>query len=402
MRSRSYHFALMAISCKFVMDFFLPAREISFLIFNGVVALLLVILSPRLHPGRRVVTVTGALTAVVILQLLRDPTNTISYKLLSLPALSVLFYSIGCNMTNASMMRLLTILIVEFSILFAGNYGLSSALGLIKRREFWNFEHPNLLGSYLLIMLIPINYMLLRIGRGKRTVLQLIFVAAAYITTSTGTLLLSLGVYLRARNATVPHMIGIVMFATGLFAIGMMILSIFNVLIYEKIMAPFVLISKGGWDQLVQTAQSGGGMAYLSAEQQGSFTWRIYAYLVYGFYLVKQDSFATLFGNGVGGYADIWSGAMPHNDFILILVDFGLIVFAGVAWMVVRTIRRVARFAPAWLCIVMILTIRLIWENNIYSYYLMSHAIIFASLIVGVEMRNVRERSIGVQKMTGH
>ncbi|RDJ99490.1 hypothetical protein [Paraburkholderia lacunae] len=395
MKSRRYYLVLAIVSFKFVLDFFVPARDVSFVAFNGMFALLLLILRPRLHLNRRLVMAATLVTVFLVLQLCRDPANPIAYKLLTLPALSVLMYGVGRELDETVALRLFRMLTVEFLVFFSANYGLSVAMGLTKDREFWNFEHPNLLGSYVLVMLIPVNYVLMRGSPRSNALLRAIFVAIAYLTTSTGALLLSMAVYMKARGFKVKHVLTLVASAGIFFAVGMAVLGALDRTVYDKIAAPFLVIYSGGWDRLVQAAQNGGGMTYLSSEQQGSFTWRIYSYLVYTFYVVKQDSMAMLFGNGIGGYVKVWNGAMPHNDFILLLVDFGVVSFISVVWLSVHLIRKVALCAPAWLFVILVLLLRLTGENNIYSYYLVSHAVIFSSLIAGVEMRRDRREASG-------
>lgn len=395
MKSRHYYLVLAIVSFKFLLDFFVPAREVSFVAFNGMFVLLLLSLRPKLHLNRRLVAAAALVTVFLVLQLCRDPVNPIAYKLLTLPVLSVLMYGIGRKMDEIEALGLFKVLTIEFLVFFIANYGLSVAVGLTKSREFWNFEHPNLLGSYVLIMLIPVNYMLLRGGSRGNALLRAVFVVFAYLTTSTGALLLSMGVYMKARSLKIKHILVLVASTSIFFAVGMTVLSVLDRADYDKISAPFLVIYNGGWDRLVHSAQNGGGMTYLSDGQQGSFTWRIYSYMVYAFYIVKQESIATLFGNGIGGYVNVWNGAMPHNDFILLIVDFGIVSFIAVVWLSVHLIRKVAFCAPAWLFVILVLLLRLAGENNIYSYYLASHAVIFSSLIAGVEMGRGRRWTTG-------
>ena len=72
---------------------------------------------------------------------------------------------------------------------------------------------------------------------------------------------------------------------------------------------------------------------------------------------------------------------MPHNDFILTLVDFGVIGLLVVIYM----LRRILIFAinhRELLALVPILIFRLMFENNIYSFYLMSSLVINASFLL--------------------
>ncbi|MCX4161561.1 MULTISPECIES: hypothetical protein [Paraburkholderia] len=396
MRSKGYYLVLAAMSVKFMMDFFMPARDVAFIAFNGTLIVLVLAFGPALYASRRTVFWSVVFMAFVIAELYRDATNPIAYKLLTLPLLAMLFYSLGRKITGSEMSRVFKLLLVEFLICFSVNYAISAALGLTASRDFWNFEHANLLGSYVLIMLLPINYVLSQTNSKRQgPILKALFVAVACLTTSTGAMVLSLTVFLRIRKVSVrrlasPVIMGVVLLCTALVA-----LSLFNAAIYDKIVAPVVLIADGGWMQLFKTAQSSGGITHLASDQQGSFTWRIYAYLVYAFYVARQGLWPTMFGNGIGGYEDVWNGAMPHNDFILMLVDLGAIFLLLVVFNLIRLLRHVIRRNPQWLLVVLALLMRLAFENNIYSYYLMSNFIVFAALICGAMSGTTARLNIG-------
>jgi hypothetical protein len=109
------------------------------------------------------------------------------------------------------------------------------------------------------------------------------------------------------------------------------------------------------------------------------------------FYVLDQGWLALLFGNGVGGYEAVWNGAMPHNDFILILVDFGLLPLIVCLCCVVMLVMRMWRGHSEWFVMLVVVVLRLSWENNIYSYYLVSAGCMFFSMIFGAVFRARRE-----------
>ncbi|WP_144152811.1 hypothetical protein [Paraburkholderia sp. BCC1885] len=389
MRAKGYYLTLVAMSFKFLMDFFIPAREITFIAFNGMLLMLVIVLRPSLHVSVRALGWTLVTLAFLILELCRQPENPISYKLLTLPVLAVLFYSAGRTMSSDLMARLFRLLLGFFLCCFVGNYLVSAALGHIESREFWNFEYANLLGSYVLIMLLPVNYVLSQRRRVPfASGIRMLFVVVAYLTTSTGAMVLALAICFRWRRMSPGRLILLGLSVCAVAGAGLAALYAFSRPDYDKIVAPFVLIFGGRWTQLVRSAQSAGGITEFAGDQQGSFTWRIYADLVYGFYIAHQEAWDTLFGNGIGGFMDVWNGAMPHNDFVLLLIDFGVVFLVLVIFHLLRLIQYVRRYLPGWLFVVMALVIRFAFENNIYSYYVISNAVIFASLVIGASKRD--------------
>lgn len=388
MKSKGYYLTLIAMTMKFAMDFFMPARDVAFVAFNGLLIVLVIFFRPKFFLSLRVFMWSMLAMAFFIAELCRDMENPITYKLLTLPILSILFYSVGRRMARAEMVELFKILLSGFICCFAGNYILSMALGLTATRDFWNFEHANLLGSYILVMLLPVNYIL----SNSRTltfgpILKVTFVVMACLTTSTGAMVLSLAVYLRTRKVSLTRMLSPIILGCILLCAGLGALYLFNGSIFEKIVAPFVLVSNGGWTSLTHAAQNAGGITKFAEDQQGSFTWRIYAGLVYWFYVLKQGWFNTFAGNGVGGYVEVWNGAMPHNDFMLILIDFGAVFLVFIMYNVMRLISKTITFRPEWLFVVIALILRLLLENNIYSYYIMSSSVVFCSIIFGAFSR---------------
>lgn len=396
MRSKGYYVVLAAMSIKFLMDFFMPARDVAFIAFNGALIVLVLVFRPALYASRRMIVWSAIFMAFLLAELYRDAANPIVYKLLTLPVLAILFYSLGRRVGHGDMNRLFKLLLIEFLCCFALNYVVSFALGLTASRDFWNFEHANLLGSYVLIMLLPINYVLMQRGTALHgPFMKGLFVAMACLTTSTGAMVLSIAVFLRTRKISLRRIVYPVVMGMVLIAIGLTALKLVNTSIYDKIAAPFVLIADGGWMPLFKTAQSSGGITHLASDQQGSFTWRIYAYLVYGFYVAREGLWPTLFGNGIGGYEDVWNGAMPHNDFILMLIDFGGLFLTLVVFNLMRLLHHVIRRNPQWLLVVLALIVRLAFENNIYSYYLMSNSVVFAALIFGAANRTSAQVPVG-------
>ncbi|MCI1047008.1 hypothetical protein [Caballeronia zhejiangensis] len=380
---------------KLFLDFFIPARELDFAVFNGVLFVMAIGLrvSPRI--SWRGFAVIAGVAIFFLAQLIRTPTDTIGYKLLTMPLLAVLFYNLGRSMDRDTLSRGYSVILVVFVFCFGGNYLLSAALGHLASREFWNFEHANLLGSYVLVMLIPVNFLATESRLRGMNVIKVAFVVMAFLTTSTGALILTLAALMRERKRSASTVLLTLASGCLVAVCALFFLNEFDKSVYDKIVAPYLLITGGGLDQLIQSARGASGITHFASDQQGSFTWRIYADMVYALFLANEGVTNLLAGNGIGGFSQVWSGAMPHNDFVLILVDFGAPFLLFVLVYVTRLFRYVARYAIQWRIVLIVITVRLTFENNIYSYYVLSSGLIFASLTIGaLSERVVKKRSV--------
>jgi hypothetical protein len=398
----AWYAVVFTLCAKLTLDFFLPARDFDFVVFNGVLLVAALGMRVSLRMSWRVFSAFVGITLFFLAQVLRTPTDPIGYKLLTMPVLAVVFYNLGRSMSRLALYRAFSVVLVFFVICFIGNYLLSAALGNLASREFWNFEHANLLGSYVLVMLIPINYLATEGGHRRRmTLVKLVFVGIAFMTTSTGALVLMVPTLVRERRASLSRLLLMVASACVVGACAIALLYQLDKPVFDKIAAPFLLVSGGQWTQLVRSAQSTSGITQFASDQQGSFTWRIYADLVYGFFIASEGRGRLLAGNGIGGFSQVWNGAMPHNDFILVLVDFGLPFLILTLAYLIRLLRHVMRYRPQWLIVVIVLVVRLAFENNIYSYYVLSSGLIFSALVIGALSRRERRQPVTHAKTPG-
>lgn len=387
-RPAAWYVVVWPLCLKMILDFFVPARDLDFALFNGFLVIAAIGLRVPFEVRWRALAAIGGVSVFFLAQLLRNPSETIGYKLLTMPLLAILFYNFGRSMSRAALCRAFNVLLALFVVCFCGNYLLSAFLGNLASREFWNFEHANLLGSYVLIMLIPINFLATEGGRRYgMTLVKVVFVGIAFLTTSTGSLVLMLPALIRERKASVTRFALMAVSACAVSIFSVVVLYLFDKPTYDKIAAPFYLISGGGWNQLVQSARGASGITHFASDQQGSFTWRIYADLVYGFYLANEGFERLLTGNGIGGFAQVWNGAMPHNDFVLLLIDFGAPFLVLTVIYILRLLRYTAHYLPQWRIVIIIFVIRLAFENNIYSYYVLSSGVIFSALVIGALSR---------------
>jgi hypothetical protein len=263
--SPSYYYALCAATAKLWMDFLVPSRELNFLAFNALLVLMFLALRPRIYLDKNGRILFWVASFCLLFQLARVPDNSISYKLATLPFLVVLFYSVGRGLSDSATKKCLSYIFSVFVMVFFCNYAISSALGLTAHREFWNFEHANLLGSYVLVIAVLAHYLILRERRLRGRLIVFVVVLTAFLSTSTGALLLSIGVLIRLRGFKAGSVAAALLLGLVLLGAGILLLSFIDVVTYEKIVGPVRLVWNGGWARLVNEARSG-GRHYLSGE----------------------------------------------------------------------------------------------------------------------------------------
>lgn len=255
----------------------------------------------------------------------------------------------------------------------------SMAAGLYGEREFQPFEHANLFGSYILSA-VPLLFVV-ESRTGFNWTYRLILIVLAWASTSTGTGVLSLLLLVNFSRISSAVLVRTVLLAVLLVVASESVLRFANPELHVKIFSPFSFLTDFGWDTLFLAARSGYSLYDFGPEYSSSLTWRIYAYVVFLSHVASAPMFDIIFGAGFSGYQSIWNGYMPHNDFILTLVDFGLVGIGLLTYFLLRSTRFVLHH-PELIGLVPIVVFRLMFENNIYSFYLMSSLVINASFLV--------------------
>jgi hypothetical protein len=384
MRSFRAQSLVFFISLKLLFDFFVPLRSVGFAVCMCAAGILLFLFRGVPLTARGLMA-SLASVCLIATQIFNSSDLEIFSKLMALPLLAIIFYGYGLRMSGSELDRAFRVIIVVFILLFICNFLVSYASGLLETRDFWAFEHRNLLGSYILVMIVPATFCSVWAPRSFRvTCLKFGILGAAFLSTSTGALLLTGLLFVRLRTISISSISRLVVRLVSLSCAGILILYFISPVAYSKLMAPIFLIVGGGWSELVNLATAGKGILHLNDTDQGSFTWRIYAYLVYGLFLMKEHVNELLWGNGIGGFKDVWDGIMPHNDLILIMVDFGLVPFSLLLFTWIKLVRACLLRHIQWLPVVFALTGRLMFENNIYTFYVLSNVVIFSSLIFGL------------------
>jgi hypothetical protein len=268
--------------------------------------------------------------------------------------------------------------------------------GHYAEREFAPFEHANLFGSYILSA-IPLLFVV-ESRTGFNWSYRLILILLAWASTSTGTGVLALLLLVNFNRISYALLLRTLLLAVVSVWVAEAVLRIVNPELHVKIFSPFAFLVDFGWDTLFAAARSGYSLYDFGPEYGSSLTWRIYAYVVFLSHVATAPLAEVIFGSGFSGYAGIWNGYMPHNDFILTLVDFGLVGVGVLLYFLLRSTRFVLHHREL-LGLVPIIVFRLMFENNIYSFYLMSSLVINSSFLImcyrsagGVrEIREVRE-----------
>jgi hypothetical protein len=255
----------------------------------------------------------------------------------------------------------------------------SIATGLYGERDFQPFEHANLFGSYILSA-VPLLFVV-ESRTGFNWTYRLILIVLAWASTSTGTGVLSLLLLVNFSRISSAVLLRTLLLAVLFIWVAESLMVAVNPELHVKIFSPFAFLTDFGWATLLSAASTGYSLYEFGPEYASSFTWRLYAYLVFLSHVAAQPFTEILFGSGFSSYSEVWNGYMPHNDFILALVDFGLIGLGVLLYFLVRS----ARFAlhhRELLGLIPIIVFRLMFENNIYSFYLMSSLVINASFLI--------------------
>ncbi|MBN3966974.1 hypothetical protein IMW75_17045 [Pseudomonas gregormendelii] len=281
-------------------------------------------------------------------------------------------------MSKESISSAASIILKLFIISFVFNYGLSWAVASPINREFYNFEHANLLGSYVLISLTLVYC--LKLPRHS-FISRVKILAAAVFTTSTGAALLATVSFFDFKKYNVKNCFVIALTLTCSLIALYMVLQLYSPLYFSKIFGPFTLIADGKLGELGNLARAGIPIQELGDKYQSSLAWRFYAYYIFIDFIGTQNLYTLFFGAGFWGFSKAWSGIMPHNDFILALIDFGVLGFGALVTAFYQAFKFVAKKCKNITPLLLILTFRLLFENNIYSFYLTSSLVMYTIVL---------------------
>lgn len=385
---------------KIFFDFFSPSRPLNFLVTTALAILILLLPSRELRKslrltGKMLLGISTYLIACVYwLAISREVESFLRYSSLVPIFLATRMLVQGCNFAELGQAarKILSWQVGIFILFFIISFVVAAPL----TRIFYNFEHANILGSYCLcsvaFVFIAANFR--RDGRFSRYAPFLMCAAS----TSTGATLLSAIPIVRIKRSGFRQVFFYLVL--GILAVCLLgfVLQQVDPSLFEKIFGPFQLILDGRLQDVVSLARTDSPIQELDDKYQSSLTWRFYAYVVYYDYISAMTLWEFLFGLGFDGYTQVWGGMMPHNDFILLLVDHGLIVFLFVIFFLSRSVISFAKKKPSWLILPVILFFRLLLENNISSFYLVSTGIMCVTFVHCVFSQEARAaKKVGVR-----
>lgn len=377
---RRDHVVLGVVGLKVLLDMFSPYREINF-----VLTTVAFVLALGLNAGRvSQVSATELRLSLFFIGLCvywyirsADAANLVRYSSLVLVYIATRMSCAGiaaCRMRDMGARAFLI-----FGVAFIGNYVVSFAVANPIAREFFNFEHANILGSYCLAILV---FACLASTNQAAPARKLFVAGCCLLSTSTGAFILSLGSFFRLQRLR-PRFLLVVGSAAlvGLLA-GPLMLERLSYETYTKVFGPIALLREQGFDSLVALARVRAPIQELGDAYQSSMTWRLYAYVVF-FDFVSESSFWDLIlGGGFEAYREVWGGMMPHNDYLLVLINFGAVGLALFVYMILAVYRKVKSSGGAWGVVVLLFSVRFLVENNISSFYLVSLVVMCAALSV--------------------
>lgn len=375
---RSILLAIVVI--KLLLDCLSPFREVNFLILN-LSCIMLFLLRPDFLP---LISIKDKVVSTFCLALFslwaltgEDPLYFMKFSsiIIIFLTIKVITIKISIEDTNYLLKK-----IPLYSLIIIGlNLVISFIIKNPLSREFYNFEHANLIGSYILLI-SPFIFLTIR-QRGNWIIQSILTSTLALISTSTGAFLASLLLYLRINRLTIYNLLSLSLILILIAFVFFFITESFFPTLHTKVFGPILLIINGGGGELIALSKYRLPIQELGSEYQSSLVWRFYAYSIFIDFFTSQTIIHQLFGSGFWGFSNAWSGIAPHNDFLLALIDFGLLGLLIVCIGFYKLINFSIKNEPLLLPIIAILILRLMFENNIYSFYILSGLTINATFL---------------------
>lgn len=365
---------------KIILDFFSPFREL-----NMVIQLCLIL--PILTKASFIQFIINHKLNFVLVYFLFY--IVVSHNIQSIKIfISVIFFCafafIGGS-TNLNILIKKSKLIWKVGIIsFLISLTLSVILGKYSKREFYNFEHVNLLGSYLVFLSIfYLIYYKYNDNRHLRVKSAFFPIAATFLSLSTGSFIAQLTAYIPAKYYKLKNITHLSFLLILVVVASYFITSSFSPDLHQKIFGTIDYFQKETSIKEFYQDSIHLNLDLFHAENSGSFTWRIFAYTFYLHNIFNQNLFNFLFGSGVESFL-LFAPFAPHNDFIAIFLDFGLIGLLCFIIFLSRIFRMAIRNNFKILVVFIIfLILRLLFENVIYSSYLFSFISAIGGLLYG-------------------
>lgn len=350
---------------KLALDFLTPFRSIAYLVSNVVIYLFLFLYYSQ---NRKLSISKSTLFELIVLfvftssQIILEADISMLIKIISFyinyKIIRLLLSSINYITLEKIAKKTIVISIIMFFITFIYSY----LTGIIGHREFGFFEHVNLLGNIIVFLVLGVVYFNMSFKY------KLAIVIMGLLSMSTGSLLISMLVFLPIRRINFKTILIYFSLAISFFIVFYILLEKFNPDLHNKIFGIFEMFKNQSFSSFVKQVEDGVPLQKINADVKSSLVWRIYAWIKYYIAIGNSAPLYLIFGHGLMGYSTVWEGVMPHNDYILILYDFGLIFYLFLIPIFFKFIK-VSVNNKVILFIGLLFLLRLSVENVIYSYY---------------------------------
>lgn len=262
----------------------------------------------------------------------------------------------------------------------------SNLIGIYSNRMVWNFEHVNLFGTYivflafLFILSIELNERF--ISNSKILFFKITYVLIGLFSTSTGAFLILLMIFIPYRYFYLKNLLYFTLYSIIGLSMIFFVSKFYFPDFFHKVFGVYDVFQVYTFEEFYDYSIRQDSKSLTEAmELGGSLTWRINTYLFFLFNAFNAPVLNILIGSGVSSYLD-FAYFMPHNDFIAILLDFGIIGLTLLFLLIWSLYKKsiVLGFKSGVLFLVFFV-LRLGFENCIYSTYVFS-LILFAFGVV--------------------
>ncbi|TDX12232.1 hypothetical protein EDB96_1285 [Flavobacterium sp. S87F.05.LMB.W.Kidney.N] len=281
-------------------------------------------------------------------------------------------------------------------ICFLMSFTISVLTGRYSRREFYNFEHVNLLGTYLVFISIfyLIHYKEKNKKGGNIESSPFSLIIGSYLTLSTGAFVTQLTAFIPSKYYRLKNIryLSILLIITGISSYY--ITNSFSPDLHQKIFGSLNYFGREISLREFYQESIHQNLELNDSENSGSFTWRIFSYTFYLYNIFHQNILNFLFGSGAESFFQFATFA-PHNDFIAIFLDFGLVGLLCFLFFLFKMFKTAINSDFDILTsFVVFLLLRLAFENVIYSSYVFSLISAIGGLLYGTLLENNNAKKI--------
>lgn len=370
---------------KIILDFFSPLRELNMVL---QLCVLLPILTDKYFFRFLVIRKLNFVLAYFLIYVAISQ-NIQSVKIFTSVVFFCVFVFIGFKLNYTILIKKSKLIWRVAIFSFFTSLFISIFAGTYTKREFVNFEHVNLLGTYFvflsLFFLIYYKYNNhLKLNTNQLESSPLILAVGSFLTLSTGAFVTQLIAFIPPKYYKWKNLISLSILLIFSITLCYFITKSVAPDLHQKIFGSLyyfgkeISINEFYQDTIHQNLELN------NSANSGSFTWRIYSYTFYLHNIFNQNLLNFLFGSGVESFFLLASFA-PHNDFIAVFLDFGLFGFLYFVLFLGRIFKIAIRYNNNILLIFLIfLILRLLFENVIYSSYVLSLITSIGGLLYGM------------------